>query len=408
MMKQLFILFAVVFSAALSALPGDLILESGTYKVHFAQKHFYASSQYFYNGEEIGNRNGFYGTIFASKMNKFVGSGHAEGGKEKLLSVKLLCDGKEVKVEPKSFKGDKLEFTKVSQLNNLQVTAKITLTPDNIIIDKSFEAVADQDYYSMYVFQFCWSNNLDKWMICRPNQTFADGTFKSNGGWFLRGREAEIRYWALYNSKAQKGIMGFFSKYFPQQGSYMLWDRPVYHKFYFSAKNPKKLAKGYKSPAYQLVLKGFDASPDKWQNSVKAQGEVFEKQYPLPEPPGRIEMFKEPLKLQGNGKFLCRKELIALSPGKKYTVELDIRKSGKISPKMWQNNVLVGHHDLKRRYTSFAALAQRIKADGKWHREKVVFTAPAKVYESSIIFYNSSSQGDVEVKNVVIERQDKK
>ena len=75
---------------------------------------------------------------------------------------------------------------------------------------------------------------------------------------------------------------------------------------------------------------------------------------------------------------------------------------------MWQNNVLVGHHDLKRKFSSFAALAQRIKADGKWHSEKAVFTTPAKVYESSIIFYNCNSNGEVEVKNVVITRQDSK
>lgn len=405
MMKQIFILLTVVFSAVLSALPGDMVLESGPYKVHFAQKHFYASSQYFFKGVEIGNRGGFYGTIFASSPNKFVGSGHSEGGKEKIISLRLVCDGKEENVEPKSFNGKKLEFTKISMLNNLRVTAKITITPENIIIDKSFEAVAPQQYYSMYVFQFCWSTALDKWMICRPNGTFGDGVFKSNRGWFLRGKEPEIRYWALYNSKAQKGILGFFSKYFPQQGSYLLWDHTAYHKFYFWAKNPKNLAKGYKSPAYQLVLKGIDAAPDKWLNAVKTQGEILEKRYPMPEPPRKIELFKQGIKLSGNGKFLYRKEQIPLSNAKKYTVSLEIKKSGEVSPKAWHNYVLVGHHDLNRKFRSFATLAARIKADGKWHTQKVTFTTPEKVFESSIIFYNCNSKGDVEIKNVVIERE---
>ena len=40
MMKQIFILLTVVFSAVLSALPGDMVLESGPYKVHFAQNIF--------------------------------------------------------------------------------------------------------------------------------------------------------------------------------------------------------------------------------------------------------------------------------------------------------------------------------------------------------------------------------
>ena len=408
-MKTVLTVLSVVFAAAVFALPGDLILESGPYKIHFAQKHFYASSQYFYKGVELGNRRGFYGTIFASASNKFVGSGHSEGGKEKVVSLKLVCDGKETKVEPRSFKGKKLEFTKVSLLNNLQVTAKITITPEDIIIDKSFETVAPQIYYSLYVFQFCWSTGLDKWMICRPNGTFGSDTFKTNKGWFLRGKEPEIRWWALYNSKAQKGILGFFSKYFPGQGSYMLWDHTAYHKFYFNARNPKNLEKGYKSPAYQLILKGFDSAPAKWQETVKAEGVILEKKYPLPDPPRKIELFKkQSAKLAGNGKFLYRKELIPLMGGKKYTVSLDIKKSGEISPKAWHNYVLVGHHDLKRKFQSFATLASRLKADGKWHTEKVTFTAPAKVFESSIIFYNCNSKGDVEVKNVVIERLESK
>ena len=56
MMKKLLILFFAAAAVAVFALPGDMVLESGPYKVHFAQKHYYASSQYFYKGVEIGNR----------------------------------------------------------------------------------------------------------------------------------------------------------------------------------------------------------------------------------------------------------------------------------------------------------------------------------------------------------------
>ena len=39
MMKKFLILFCVAASAIVSALPGDMVLEVGPYKVHFAQKH---------------------------------------------------------------------------------------------------------------------------------------------------------------------------------------------------------------------------------------------------------------------------------------------------------------------------------------------------------------------------------
>ena len=86
-------------------------------------------------------------------------------------------------------------------------------------------------------------------------------------------------------------------------------------------------------------------------------------------------------------------------------MSLEIKKSGEVSPKAWHNYVLVGHHDLNRKFRSFATLAARIKADGKWHTQKVTFTTPEKVFESSIIFYNCNSKGDVEIRNVVIERE---
>ncbi len=405
-MKKIFSLIAILCAIqTVFARPGDMILEAGPYKVHFEKKAHFASAQYFYDGVEIGNRNGFYGTIFASSFNKFVGSGHNEGGTEKILSLKLVCDGVETPVETKAFKGQKLEFTKISMLNNLKVNAKITITPENIIIDKSFEAVEDQQFFSIYIFQFCWSEKTDKWMVIRPNGTCGTGEFKSNEGWFLRSNEAELRSCTLYNSNAQKGILGFFSKYFPQQGRYYLWDRKVYHKFYFPATHPKMLKKGYKSPEYQFVLKGFSASPDKWQDTVKQLNTELDKKYPLPEPPKKIELFKTPKKIVGNGKFLFDKNLIPLAKNKKYSVTFDIKKSGEISNKTHHHYVLAGQHDLQRKFKIFRSMAANIKNDGQWHTVKSEFTTPEQVFETSIIFYNCFSKGDIEIKNVIIEQK---
>ncbi len=405
-MKKILALFIVIFTvSAVFARPGDMVLEAGPYKVVFEEKNAWCSAQYFYDGVEMGNRNGYYGTIFASAQNKFVGSGHNEGGNEKVLSAKLVIDGVETPVAAKEFKGKKIEFTKVSMLNNLKVTAKMTILPENIIIDKSFEAVEEQKFYSIYIFQFCWDIANDKWMINRPNGTFDNGEFKSNEGWFLRGKESEIRYCALYNSKANKGLVGFFSKYFPQQGYYYLWDRKVYHKFYFTASNPKLLKKGYKSPDYQFVIKGFTAENAKWQDTVKSIGNELDKKYPLPEAPKKIELFKTPKKLVGNGKFLFNKNLISLAKNKKYTITLDIKKSGEISDKTHHNYVLIGQHNPQRKFFVFRTLAAQVKNDGQWHTVKGEFTTPAQIYETSIIFYNCFSKGEVEYKNVVIEQK---
>ena len=179
-MKKL--IFTVLAVAAVNLCGQDMVLRSGKYKVHFSQKEHFCSSQYFYDDVEIGRRTGFYGTIFAPQNVKFIGSGHTEGGVEKILETQVVCDGKTSTAAPGEISGSKIEFRKISLLGNLKVTAKFTLTSDEIRIDKDIEAVADQAVYSLYVFQYCWSDQLKEWMIGRPDGSTDSGVCQSNDG----------------------------------------------------------------------------------------------------------------------------------------------------------------------------------------------------------------------------------
>ena len=260
----------------------DIVLESGPYKVHLAEEFFYCSAQYFYQGVELGGRKGFYGTILTTTgRNKFIGAGHQEGGCEKMISLEIDADGKKQEIRNRTYSGNELKVRKVSMLGNLKTIVRYTITPSQIVINKQYEAVEEQPIRSFYIFQFCWSNQNDFWMAGRPDGSSLDGKFLSNEGWFLcRDHfEPEILWFAEYNSSAQKGIIGYFSKYFRNQGTYMLWDRKRYHKFYFSAKCPNPALKGYLSPEYEMVLKGFSAGIEKWQETVRKETAKLQKQY---------------------------------------------------------------------------------------------------------------------------------
>lgn len=223
-MKILYFYLLIILSGSLlgsevPAIDGCFTLKSGKYALEISGKLHYCINKINYDNVDIGNSNGFYGTILAPAAGKFIGAGHTEGGTEKVLSIKLTADG--VEKTPGSdavFGGDNIVFEKVSMLDNLKVFKTVTITPSGIRIDKSFEAMEDQKIYSFYIFQYCFSENTNEWVIGRPDGTMAEGIFKSDDGWHLRS-EKELLWFALYHPGSQKGMLGFFHFLLPQAGT---------------------------------------------------------------------------------------------------------------------------------------------------------------------------------------------
>lgn len=404
-----FLLLSIAAAGTLSA--NDMILESGPYKVVFSEKEFYSSAQYFYEGVEIGGRTGFYGTILSTTgPNQFIGAGHKEGGVEKIVSLKLTVDNAEKKVENIPVKAEKIVFDKVAMLGNLKLNVNFTLTPEGIVIRKQYEAVDAQPIYSFYIFQYCWSKDNDQWMIGRPDGTFRDGRFNSDEGWFLcrQDKEAELLWFAEFNSGEKKGILGYFSQYFPGQGTYMFWDRKVYHKFYFSAKTPKIAEKGYRSPEYVMVLKGFSSTPDAWQSKAKEIAGGLKAQFPPPPPPKVIEPEEaKDLTLAGNGKFLCRKLEVDLMPGKEYEISFRIAKGKDVSAKASDNSVLMGQYTRDRsKFMIFGSFASATPKDGEFQEVTGTFKTPAELNMPAVYIYNSNTADVLRVQNLRLVRKD--
>ena len=403
----------VLLAAPLILSAGDIVLQSGPYKVHYDESAFYCSAQYFYDGTEIGGRKGFYGSILSTTgPNKFIGAGHKEGGCEKLLSVTIRADGIDQKVENRLYTGKELQLEKVSMLGNLKMTVRHTVTPEQIVIRKHYEALDDQPIYSFYIYQFCWSNRNDLWMAGRPDGSTLDGRFNSDEGWFLcrKHHEPDLLWFAQYNSEAGKGIIGFFGKYFKTQGSYMFWDRKVYHKFYFSARTPKPAKKGYKSPEYVMILKGFSAEKTDWQKKVKMETAALLEKHPLPLPPAvQTPELGRDLTVRGNGagKFCCVKIPLDLIPNKNFTLSFRIAKGTNTSTKATDTQVLIGQYDRgHKKFQLIRSFATRVPRDGQFHEVEDNFRTPGEIIEPFIYVYNINSDDIVRVQNVKIIRKD--
>ena len=414
-----------LMAAEVPAIDGCFTLKSGKYAVDISGKLHYCIYKINYDGVDIGNNNGFYGTILCPASGKFIGAGHNEGGNEKVLSIKLVVDG--VEKTPgldMVYSGDNIVFEDVSMLDNLKVFKTITITPSGIRIDKNFEVMEEQKIYSLYIFQYCFSENTREWMIGRPDGTGADGIFKSDDGWHLRS-EKELLWFALYHSDSQKGILGYFISYFPKQGQYMLWDKKVYHKFYFWAALPPVIPKGEKSRKYSMFLRGINAGPEVWKADAQRIAGELKVQYPLPPPPcapDSITMnfegsdgncttapFKggKCLELKGSGAFLSKKIPLALEKNQYYAIALSIKKGVNTSSESNRNYLIVGQYDKARKFHVFATLGNQVQRDGQWHEITGKFETPELVEDCNLYIYNSNTSDSLYVDEIEIKKTKK-
>lgn len=411
--------------AEVPAIDGCFTLKSGKYAVDISGKLHYCIYKINYDGVDIGNNNGFYGTILCPASGKFIGAGHNEGGTEKVLSIKLVVDGVEkTPGQDTAFAGENIVFEDVSMLDNLKVFKTITITPSGIRIDKSFEAMEEQKIYSLYIFQYCFSENTREWMIGRPDGTGADGIFKSDDGWHLRS-EKELLWFALYHPDSQKGILGYFISYFPKQGQYMFWDKKVYHKFYFWAALQPVIPKGEKSRKYSMFLRGINAGPEVWKADAQKIAGELKVQYPLPPPPcapDSITMnfegsdgncttapFKggKCLELKGNGAFLSKKIPLALEKNQDYAIALSIKKGVNTSSESNRNYLIVGQYDKARKFHVFATLGNQVQRDGQWHEITGKFETPELVEDCNLYIYNSNTSDSLYVDEIEIKKTKK-
>lgn len=383
----------------------DLTLESGPYKVVLSEKEHFSIAQVWFGGYEIGTRTGYYGTILAPDPNKFIGSGHTEGGAEQLQSLSVEADGKQIEERNGVFSGNLIKFTKITRLGNLLVTIDTVITPEEIRIDKKWVAEAEQKIHSFYIFQYCWNAKTDSWIVGydEPDK-FKTGTFADNEK-FILSSEADVLWCAVYSTADKKGVMTFFNKYFANQGVCLLWDRQYYHKFYFWPKYPAVVPRGYQSPEYSIIIKGLGESSD-WMKEARSQALVFEKKYPRFAGASEFSYAGNDTghEVKGNGAFKCDKVPLILEKNASYEISFKIKKSENNTAVLTNANLTIGQHDKARKFYFYAAFGGQVPNDGEWHEIRGTFKSPDFMHDFNLFLYNINSQGSVAFKDIKIKK----
>lgn len=259
----------LAMSAASALAQANYTLVSGDYRLGISPRYCETVRSISYQGCELGRETGYYGTVMAVAPGKFIGAGHTEGGKEKVLSRTLNCDGKTIEPVPgQTYQGNLIVLEKISLFDQAVFLTRIQLSPEGIAEQKYFITRAEQKFYSLYVNLFCWDKATTDYYALKADGEQVSGKFDGKKAWHL---SSEVRWSAIYDANAGKGML----MYYPEiiKGAIRkacFWEVPkAYNKFYMMAAIPPAVPAGYRSQVYSVVLRGFD-NPDNLPAAVSA------------------------------------------------------------------------------------------------------------------------------------------
>lgn len=397
-MKFLSALFAV-FGMFFALTAAQMSMESGKYKVVFSDMpHRWSIIQIFCDGVELGTNTGYYSNIMSPTPGKYIGAGHNEGGLEVFLEGTVTVDeNAPVPVAAGVFKGNKVVFRKSSTLADVKMMVTYTLTPEGLRIDKQFTALKEQPLHQLYIWQFCWNVQSSDYLFIRRNGTVGKGTFLNDEKMRVYG-EREAYFFSQYLPQAKYATVNFMPEFGRVTGINLLWDRKVYHKYYYWIDLPKTLPAGYTSPVVSMIVRAFPAADKaEWESKAQAEAAALLAQYPFARP--AIER-EDGVTLPPSDKFQVQKFPLEVIPSARYSISFEICKNPQMSQKPTDHYVVVGYYDSARKFHVLGQYASRVAADGEFHQVQGGFQTPSGDEEIFVYVYNSRSTGSVTVRNL--------
>ena len=284
-MRTAFSILLFISTVGMAALPAAekpgpphvVAVETRDYKVEFAGDRAWTIFRILFKGTLVGDKNGFYGTVLIPDGGKFVGTGHTEGGVERVESVTLTVDGKPADLKDKTvYRASRVELRKKSMMGPLRLEATYVVGDDCLLERHCYEAPEDTMIHLLYAFMHCWLPSTTEWIAEKADSTVVDGKFDSSGNFKLR---ADVKWTALYDPENRKAMLAWFPKVLAGQGHRTTyWDKAVYHKLYTQLLSGATLPRGTRFEA-ALVIRGVETAPDDWKHAVKTAAEETQRQF---------------------------------------------------------------------------------------------------------------------------------
>jgi hypothetical protein len=245
--------------------PQSIMANIGNLQTRFEKRSFWTPYRLAWKGTLICKDafGSHYGTVTNYPGIGFIGTGHRENEDEKLLSLKLLVDGKLVVKPVKQYTCKKsIELIKKSQIKDL-ILDHITIAEKDRLIEKiTIKALKPNKVNYIYVAMHPWLHVMTDYAAFKDGKVAMSGKFDNDGKMKI---DKPFRKTAVYSDKLKKGAVTIIKK-IPADNKWQVkyWDKQnVYRKFYFQTFK-KTVIKPGKDYHFELITIPFDSTPEKW------------------------------------------------------------------------------------------------------------------------------------------------
>jgi hypothetical protein len=274
-MKKL--LFATALSAiaalnapAIAQVPTDakpLILRTAELSIRLNPKKAWTLDQIQYKDKPLSTTNSNYSLVADLGNNKFVGTGHTEGGKEEVLSLRIEADGKPVNLAQGGVvQAEHFVVIKQSKVAFLDLQNTLRLRGDTLEEENSVTVRENGTIAKMYGLMYAWVSTTSEWMAKTVGGRDIEGTF-DNSGWEM---QEDVRWSALFDPASQVAILTEFPADLPaaagQQHAY--WDLAAYHKQYYQPFTARELKAGDKY-RFAVKVRALPTEATQWKQTVR-------------------------------------------------------------------------------------------------------------------------------------------
>jgi len=256
----------------------DVTLQSGDLTLRFVPSRAWTFDELHYGGNLLNNPGSFSGLVLNFGGALFLGSGHHQAGAEKVLSIQLTVDGKQIDqaqlLKGGDFKGNSIELIKTSNLVSANVEPA-SVTPLKSVIrmnngvlecEQFLTPNEDTDIDKLYAFMFSWTTQTTEWMAKTAKGESLEGSFGDKSWELLK----DVQWTSIYNPVYKTAAATVFDQdsWNGAGVHHGYWNVKAYHKQYYQPVGKMTLKKG---TTYHWKVKVLftKAEQDQWKQTVK-------------------------------------------------------------------------------------------------------------------------------------------
>ena len=245
--------------------PGVVVIKTSALSAELQRRHFWNLQRLSYRGVEVAGPTGAWGTVISvPAMGGWVGSGHTQGGVERIEEVSLTVDGEQVPLDDGAvYACDRAVLIKHSMLDKVRLEATYTFADETITESVRLTATEDVAVTTVYPFMHCLSPDTSEWFALTWDNEEAGGEFTDGGKleW-----HSDWAWTAAYIPAHQTGFllrsrMGLRDR----EVKMGYWDQERYHKLYVSEPPPEETWREGVSVEWAVTILCFEAPPDVWK-----------------------------------------------------------------------------------------------------------------------------------------------